>query len=86
MSNVTLLQYSDTGESGETYDIDVQTLPWRKICDVAASSDLSKAWTRKCHDSESGEAYEAEVESLSEEAGDPPPVPVDRDDRTGSRM
>ena len=66
----TLTLCSDTGESGEAYDVDVQTLPWSR-------KDSLLTWARpfkipnSCLDnSESGEAYEAEVEACQ---GDKPP-------------
>lgn len=59
-SVATLMHYADTGESGETFDIDVQTVPWSKLGSRFLAS------LRRLDDSESGEAYEAEVEALDQ--------------------
>ena len=58
-SVTTLMQYADTGESGETYDIDIQTIPWSKLGSQFLAS------LRRFDASESGETYEAEVEAIA---------------------
>lgn len=68
-SVATLVQYTDTGESGETYDIDVQTVPWSKL----GSRFLASLW--RLDDSESGEAYEAEVKALDQRQPEEEPNP-----------
>ena len=64
----TLLEYCDTGESGEAYEIDVQTLPWSKTHHIPALADNLRAFIQKCDCSESGDAYEAEAEVSRQEA------------------
>ena len=68
----TLAVYSDTGESGETYDLDVQTLPLSRKDNLLTRNHPFRILNSWPDSSESGEAYEAEVEAyqrdnLSEE-------------------
>ena len=58
---MSLIQHSDTGESGETYDIDVQTLPWSRFRYPAILMFPLGALFKRMDDSESGETYEAEI-------------------------
>jgi len=56
-----LIVYPDTGESGEAYDLDLQTLPQlvpRRLLSMVSTLAASNAGSDH---SESGEAYEAEV-------------------------
>jgi sulfite reductase alpha subunit-like flavoprotein len=62
-STTTLMQYSDTGESGESYDVDVQTLPWSMPRRLSHLGSRSSSPIRNVDDSESGEAYEAEAQA-----------------------
>ena len=57
------MQYSDTGESGEAYDIDVQTLPRSRLHYLTILTRPLSALPNRTDDSESGEAYEAEVQA-----------------------
>ena len=57
----------DTGESGETYDIEVQTTPWLRSR-LSRPVRFSKTSDVLLDTSESGETYEAQAEALFDRA------------------
>jgi hypothetical protein len=64
-----LIVYPDTGESGEAYDLDLQTFPKLvpyRLLSMASTLDAINAGP---DNSESGETYEAEVRSIPPKRG-----------------
>jgi hypothetical protein len=58
-----LTPYPDTGESGEAYDTDVQTLLCPREDTLSILARSLRIRNSQILNSESGEAYEAEVEA-----------------------